>query len=396
VGGATAVTNLNVGTTASATPFAAFTVTDADTAQTQTVTVTLDTAAKGALSNLSGGTYDAGTGVYTFTGTAAQAQAAIRALVFTPTANRVTAGATETTTFTVSVDDGIAAAASDNTTTVVVTNVPPPVVTPPPPPPPVVTPPPPAPPAPPPAPPAPPAPTPPIVAPVVAPPPPPAPPAPQINVLPVPNLPQGTIPQSSLVVDNGIGNLSVGAGQSFTYVIPRDAFLSSSGDARLSFQATQANGAPLPNWLRFNPETGTFSGVVPEGVRGDLRIRVKAVDSKGNEVVTTFTIRSGVVARENGNQPGNDEPRQRQRGAALSGQGLLSVLGVPGFDAGIQPDAPTDRVTEQQAEQGVAVSPEGQAPQLSAQLQREAQRFGQAKDATLRHLAAVEQARQLA
>ena len=220
-------------------------------------------------------------------------------------------------------------------------------------------------------------------------------------------LPSGTISQSSLVVDNGIGNLSVGMGQSFTYVIPKDAFLSSSSDARLSFQATQANGAPLPNWLRFNSETGTFSGVVPEGVRGDLRIRVKAVDSKGNEVVTTFTIRSGVVARENGNQPEdgnqreNDEPRQRQRGAApLSGQGLLSVLGVPGFDlapdASIQSDAMTERSAGQQAEQGEAVFSEGQAPQLSAQLQREAQRFGQAKDATLRHLAAVEQARQLA
>lgn len=253
----------------------------------------------------------------------------------------------------------------------------------------------------------------PVVAPPVV-----APPSPviPISVLPVPDLPSGTIPQSSLVVDNGIGNLSVGTGQSFTYVIPRDAFLPSSPDARLSFQATQASGAPLPNWLRFNPETGTFSGVVPEGVKGDLRIRVKAVDEKGNEAVTTFTLKSGVVARENqpengdrpgngnqpengnrpenGNQPGNDEPRQRQRGA-LSGQGLLSVLGVPGSalvpDVGIQPDAMTER-SAGLAEQGEAS--EGQAPQLSAQLQREAQRFDQARDATLRHLAAVEQARQ--
>jgi len=212
------------------------------------------------------------------------------------------------------------------------------------------------------------------------------------------------IPQASLVVDNGIGNFSASAGQSFTYVIPKDAFLSSSSDVRLSFQATQANGAPLPNWLRFNPETGTFSGVVPEGERGDLRIRVKAVDSKGNEAVTTFTIKSGVVARENGNQRESDEPRQRQRGAApLSGQGLLSVLGVQGFsfalDAGIQPEV----FPEQQADssdggngESVQSGAAGNAPQLSAQLQREAQRFGQARETTLRHLAAVEQARQLA
>jgi outer membrane biosynthesis protein TonB len=121
VGGATAVTNIN--DTATATPFSTFTITDADTAQSQTLTVTLDATAKGVLSNLGGGTYTAGTGVYSFTGTAAAAQAAIRGLVFTPTANRVASGLTETTTFTVSVSDGVAAAATDATTTVVATSV---------------------------------------------------------------------------------------------------------------------------------------------------------------------------------------------------------------------------------------------------------------------------------
>ena len=549
LGGATAVTAIN--DTATATPFSAFTLTDADTAQSLTLTVTLDTAAKGVLTNLGGGTYDAATGVYTYTGTAAQAQAAIRALVFTPAVNRVASTLTETTTFTVSVNDGIAAAASDATTTVVstavndapvllangivltttnedtasagvtvaamlsasgysdadsaalqgmaltslagrgswqysldgttwsncgavsntaallldattlirynpgsqgaeqvgigfvawdrtsgsasvngmpqtidttvrggnaafsatavqasldVTAVPRPLPPAPPPAPPA---PPPAPPAPPPAPPAPPAPTPPIVAPVVAPPPPPAPPAPPISVLPVPDLPRGTIPQSTLAVDNGIANVSVGAGEAFTYVIPKDAFASSSQDARLSFQATQANGAPLPNWVRFNSETGTFSGEIPKGVTGDLRIRVKAVDEKGNEAVTTFTIKSGVVARENGEpgengeQPGENgerrENNERQRRGAVSGQGLLSVLGIQGF----APDAMTDMPVEQQADSGEAAAAEqagaeSHAPQLSAQLQREAQRFGQARETTLRHLAAVEQARELA
>jgi len=83
------------------------------------------------------------------------------------------------------------------------------------------------------------------------------------------------------------------------------------------------------------------------------------------------------------------------------------VLGVPGFSLapvdGIQSDALTDRAAEQQTDAGEAVAAEAaqseadaHAPQLSAQLQREAQRFGQASEATLRHLAAVEQARQLA
>jgi hypothetical protein len=121
IGGVTAVTNVN--DNATVTPFSAVTIADVDPAQTQTLTVTLDTAAKGALSNLSTGNYTAGTGVYIFTGTAVQAQVAIRGLVFTPIANRVAVGATETTTFTISVNDGVATAVTNSATTVVSTSV---------------------------------------------------------------------------------------------------------------------------------------------------------------------------------------------------------------------------------------------------------------------------------
>ncbi len=79
---------------------------DGSTAQTQTVHVTLDTAAKGSFTTLNGFT-NAGGGDYTFSGTAAAATTAIRGLVFTPTANRVAPGSTETTTFTISTNDGI-------------------------------------------------------------------------------------------------------------------------------------------------------------------------------------------------------------------------------------------------------------------------------------------------
>ncbi|MBU1117304.1 MAG: DUF4347 domain-containing protein, partial [Bacteroidetes bacterium] len=120
LGGITATTNIN--DTATTTPFSSVTITDADDSDSQTVTITLDTAAKGALSNLGTGSFDAGTGVYTFTGTADQAQAAVRGLVFTPTENHVAPGGTETTTFTISVNDG-STTVTDSATTVVVTSV---------------------------------------------------------------------------------------------------------------------------------------------------------------------------------------------------------------------------------------------------------------------------------
>ena len=69
------------------------------------MTVTLSAAANGTLSNLGGGTYNAATGVYTDTGTAAAVTAALDGLVFTPTANQVAPGQTVTTGFTIADKD---------------------------------------------------------------------------------------------------------------------------------------------------------------------------------------------------------------------------------------------------------------------------------------------------
>jgi len=72
-----------------------------------TVSVTLSTTDHGELLNLSGGAYDAQTGVYTVTGDAAAVQAALRALTFDPRDRIAAVGNIETTRFALSLSDGL-------------------------------------------------------------------------------------------------------------------------------------------------------------------------------------------------------------------------------------------------------------------------------------------------
>ncbi len=102
------------------TPFTGVTITD-DASQAETVHVTLSAAANGTLSHLGNGSYDAATGVYTDTGSAAAVTSDLRGLVFTPTADQVAPGHTVTTTFTIADTDTATATASDTTTSVVST-----------------------------------------------------------------------------------------------------------------------------------------------------------------------------------------------------------------------------------------------------------------------------------
>jgi methionine-rich copper-binding protein CopC len=115
IGGITASTTINDTTTA--TPFSTVTIADADGDNLST-TVTLDSSAKGVLTNL-GSFSDGGGGVYNLASSApAVVQTAIRALTFNPADNRGAGGSTEDTTFTISIDDGTADPVSDATTVV--------------------------------------------------------------------------------------------------------------------------------------------------------------------------------------------------------------------------------------------------------------------------------------
>ncbi len=121
------------------------------------------------------------------------------------------------------------------------------------------------------------------------------PPVTRVSVEPVKELP-------SLTVTNQIPEQYVDSGARSKFAIPSDAFAHSDPTEVLQLSAMQANGQPLPGWIRFDASSGTFQVDAPAGYAGELRLMIRARDSKGNEVSSIFRFNVG-KKREAERQP---------------------------------------------------------------------------------------------
>lgn len=74
-------------------------------------------------------------------------------------------------------------------------------------------------------------------------------------------------------------------------IIPIDTFVHTDPNAIIRLEATMLDGQPLPAWLKFDALKGEFYGIVPNGIEGDIELKVKATDNFGQAVTTKFKIK---------------------------------------------------------------------------------------------------------
>ncbi len=75
----------------------------------------------------------------------------------------------------------------------------------------------------------------------------------------------------------------------FSLVLPAGVFADADGDA-LSFSMHDANGLPLPSWLRFDAATMTLSGTPGDADTGMLRLQLRASDAGGLHAEAEFAL----------------------------------------------------------------------------------------------------------
>ncbi len=97
------------------------------------------------------------------------------------------------------------------------------------------------------------------------------------------------VQNSPPIVEQPINNMAVEENEEFSFQIPTNTFSDPDGDT-LVLSATLANGDPLPSWLTFDSQTGTFFGSPSRKDISDITINVTASDGKGGSVSTTFAM----------------------------------------------------------------------------------------------------------
>ena len=91
------------------------------------------------------------------------------------------------------------------------------------------------------------------------------------------------------------GTVQLQSGMGIDYQLPEDAFTDADGEtaSEMEISVSDAAGGELPEWLSYDPETGTFSGVPPADFLGTIKLKVEAIDEFGESTSDILTLQFG-------------------------------------------------------------------------------------------------------
>ncbi|MDK9725001.1 MAG: hypothetical protein OEL88_08910, partial [Sterolibacteriaceae bacterium MAG5] len=115
-----------------------------------------------------------------------------------------------------------------------------------------------------------------------------------------PNSLSSPTPLGSLLVSTVPEQMVTLSGSRLSFALPADAFVSSNPGEKLVLSATQADGRPLPGWMKFDAAQGTFEGEPPPGVKGEIVIKIKARDSADREANVVIRVQMGTRTPDRG------------------------------------------------------------------------------------------------
>ncbi len=99
----------------------------------------------------------------------------------------------------------------------------------------------------------------------------------------------GAADSAGFISVRSFGTTTVPAETEFSFTLPKDTFKHADPKATIVLEARQANGKPLPAWIRFDPGAARFTGRAPRGIH-QIEVSVVARDTSGHEAATRLVL----------------------------------------------------------------------------------------------------------
>ncbi len=91
-------------------------------------------------------------------------------------------------------------------------------------------------------------------------------------------------------LQNAIADQITQEDTAFSFTFDANTFIDIDAGDNLTYSATLKDGSNLPSWLKFNPDTRTFSGTPAAADLGNLTIEVRAKDNSGVSTIDRFAL----------------------------------------------------------------------------------------------------------